>query len=253
MINSAPCRTARTAARITPALLALLAASTALADTTTTTFENGLEGWEGPQGFGGSSQIVPDGNPGNAYQTTFNDFGVTFSNTTNQAFLGDYTQYGSVTISIDVRVDTLNFFGLDVSRSWLLDLRNTEAAVGSDFPWFSTYFVFDTISQAANADWTTFSVTFNSNDADLPAGWGGYGAEDPVTFEPRLPAGETFASILSSVNEIAFTTLEPGFFFGFSDHTILIDNISITTTPIPAPAGMAVLTLGAITAGRRRR
>jgi len=209
---------------------AFATAFAAHAATTTTTFESGQEGWEGPQGIGGSSQIVPDGNPGNAYQTVFNNFGITFSNTTNPAFVGDYTQYESITISIDVRVDYLNFFGTDVSRSWLLDLRNQTAAQGSDYPWFSTFFVFDTISQAQNSNWTTFSVTFDPNSESLPTGWGGYGAEDPNTFEPILPPGQTFASILSDVTEIAFTTFEPGYFYGFSDHTILIDNITITTT-----------------------
>lgn len=224
-------RTLASAAKLFTLAAACATAHSASAATTTTTFESGQEGWEGPQGIGGSSQVVPDGNPGNAYQTVFNNFGITFSNTTNAAFIGDYTQHASVTISIDVRVDYLNFFGMDVSRSWLLDLRNANAAEGSDYPWFSTYFVFDTISQAANSEWTTFSVTFDPNSEALPAGWGGYGAEDPQTYEPILPPGQTFASILSNVTEIAFTTFEPGYFYGFTDHTILIDNVTITTTP----------------------
>ena len=34
--------------------------------------------------------------------------------------------------------------------------------------------------------------------------------------------------MLSGVDEMAFTTLQPGFFFGFTDHTVGIDNITIT-------------------------
>ncbi|MEM9373369.1 MAG: PEP-CTERM sorting domain-containing protein, partial [Planctomycetota bacterium] len=183
-------------------------------------------------------------------RTQFNNFGVTFANSTNQDFLGDYTSVDEVTISIDVQVEFLNFFGQDVSRPWLVELRDFDTAQGG-FPWTSAWFLFDNISQANNDGWSTYSVTFDPNAADLPAGWGGYGAEDPMTFEPILPAGVTFADVLSGVDEIAFTTLQPGFFFGFTDHTIGIDNITISR--VPAPSALALLGLCGAVGTRRRR
>lgn len=221
------------------------------ADTYTTDFESGADGWSGPTGIGGTSGIQSSGGNSGAYLgTEFNDFGVTFRNTTNSAFVQDLTQFSSVTISIDVKVDYLNFFGQDVSRPWLVELRDYDN--DSPYPWDSVWFKFTDISQAANSEWTTLSVTIDDTTASgLPAGWGGYGDEDPNTFEPILPSTRTFSDILASYDEMVFTTLQPGFFFSFTDHTIGLDNISITT--VPTPAGLALLAMGGIAGTRRKR
>jgi len=232
-----------------------LSAGTALAGVSTTTntdFSSGANGWSGPSGPGGATTIVPNGgNDGEYMRTVFNDFGITFRNNTNADYLGDYTTADSITISIDVQVEYMNFFGQDVSRPWLVELRDFDTAQGG-YPWTSAWFLFDNISQANNPGWTTYSVTFDPNSTDLPAGWGGYGAEDPNTFEPILPDGVTFADVLSGVDEMVFTTLQPGFFFGFTDHTVGIDNISITRT-VPAPSALALIGLGGLVGTRRRR
>ncbi|MCA9304834.1 MAG: hypothetical protein KC996_11990 [Phycisphaerales bacterium] len=229
------------------------AASASLAGITTVDFEDGLtHGWEGPQGFGGASFIDAthgvDGGAG--YRTQFNNFGIDFANNTNTAFLGDYTQYDSVTISVDVKVDQIGTF-LPVSRPFVLELRSFDLAQNG-YPWTSVWFEFAWISQSANSEFTTFSATIiNPLSTDLPAGWGGFGAEDPNTFEPILPDGVTFADVLADVDEIAFTTIEPGFFFSFDDYDVTLDNISITTTP--APSAMALLAIGGMVGTRRRR
>ena len=226
----------------------------ALAGTTTTNtdFSSGDNGWSGPSGPGGATTIQPNGGNDGAYmETVFNDFGVTFRNNSNADYLGDYTTAESITISMDVRVDYLNFFGQDVSRPWLVELRDVDSAVGG-YPYNSVWFLFDNISQANNSEWATYSVTFDPNAVDLPNGWGGTGAEDPDTFEPTLPEGVAFSDVLSGVDEIVFTTLQPGFFFSFTDHTIGIDNLSITRT-VPAPSALALVGLGGFVGTRRRR
>lgn len=194
------------------------------------TFSNGSEGWNGPNGndgAGGGTVIEQTGGNDGAYmRTVFNDFGITYANSTKPEYLGDYTDSFAVTISIDVRVEFLNFFGQDVSRPFLVDLIDFDTAQGG-FPWSSVWFKFDDISQAQHSDWTTFSVTFDPRVPGLPDGWHGSGAEDPNTFESILPDGVTFADVLSGVDMIRFTTFEYGFFFGFTDHTIGIDNIYI--------------------------
>lgn len=215
-------------------LLACIAisAGTAWADTTVVTFDNGqAEGWSGPAGIGGGTFFdVEDGTPAPSLRTVFNDFGITFRTTTNEAWIRDFTQYDSVTFSIDVLVRQIFFFSMDVSRPWLIELRDYDSAVDG-LPWASVWYKFDDISEATHGEWTTFSVTIdNPESADLPAGWGGYGAEDPVTFEPILPDGVTFAQILAGVDEVVFTTFEPGWFFGFTDHDVAIDTITVTTT-----------------------
>ncbi|MEQ9208162.1 MAG: hypothetical protein RLN78_12400 [Phycisphaerales bacterium] len=221
-------------------------------DTVTTDFSNGAEGWTGPFGPGGATQILSEGGNDGAYMNTvFNNFGITFKNSTNNAFLGDYTTAGEITLSMDIRVDYLNFFGQDVSRPWLVELRDFDGATNG-YPYNSVWFLFDNISQAENSEWSTYSVTFDPNAIDIPSGWAGYGAEDPNTFEPTLPDGVSFADVLSGVDEIAFTTFQPGFFFGFADHTIGIDNLSITRT-VPTPSALALLGLSGMVGTRRRR
>jgi hypothetical protein len=92
----------------------------------------------------------------------------------------------------------------------------------------------------------------NPSSATLPAGWGGYGAEDPVTFEPELPADRTFASVLASVDEIRFTTYVPGYFYGFTNFDLRFDNITVAPGPVPEPTTLAGLA-GLMTLARRRR
>ncbi len=224
---------------LSAAMLALMCSTLLADDTTTVTFSDGSQGWSGPNGndgFGGGTTIEPTGgNPGPYMHTVFNDFGVSYVNSTNNAFLGDYTTSSSITITLDIRVENLSFFGGDVSRPWLVELRDFDTAQGG-YPWTSVWFLFDNISQANNDQWTNYSTgSFDPSAIELPAGWGGTGAEDPKTFEPMLPADVSFADVLSGVDVIVFTTLQPGHFFGFTDHTIGIDNISITRSTSICP------------------
>lgn len=210
--------------------------------TTVTDFESGTAGWTGPAGIGGATFIEPNGGNGGTagLRTIFNDFGIAFTNDSNALFLGDLTQYASVTISIDVLVEGIQFFGAPVSRPWLLELRDFDTVQGN-YPWTSVWFLFDNISSNNNSQWTTYSVTIaDPTTTTLPAGWRGYGDEDPVTIEPILPAGVTFADVLSGVDVMAFSTLQPGFFFGFTDFDVIIDNVTISTTVTPVASGEVV-------------
>ncbi|MCG8404637.1 MAG: PEP-CTERM sorting domain-containing protein [Phycisphaerales bacterium] len=203
-----------------------------------TTFENGPEGWQGPQGSGGITVIDPTGgNPDANFHTTFNNFGITFFNNTNTDFVMDYTQFTEVSLAVDVKVNQIGTF-FPVSRPWLVELRDYDN-VSTTAPWVSVWYKFTDISAAAHPDWTTFSVTIDDPlSTSLPAGWGGFGDEDPNTFEPILPADRTFTDVLAGIDEIAFTTLEPGFFFSFDDYDVQLDNISIQAVPEPASIGL---------------
>ncbi len=221
---------------MTSALSVSISTAALAGTTTTTTFDGGNDGWSGPAGPGGTTIIEPaGGNPGAHMRTQFNDFGITFRNNSNTNFVQDLSGYDSVTISIDTKVELVNFFGQDVSRPWFVEFRDFDN--NSPFPWDSVWFKFTDISAAEHGDWTRFSVTFDPRGTDLPGGWGGYGDEDPNTFEPILPAGRNFTDLLSTYDEIAFSTLEPGFFFGFTDFDVRIDNISITV-PEPSTFGL---------------
>lgn len=220
-------------ARLLAASIAATAAVGASADTVVVTFSNGTEGWSGPQGPGGGTSIDRNGgHPGANLRTIFNNFGISFVNSASPAFTGDFTTATEITLSIDVKVQQIAFFGQPVSRPWLVELRDFDGATGG-YPWNSVWFLFGPISATTHGSWSTFSVTFDPRAATLPPGWGGTGAEDPVTFEPTLPPGVTFAEVLAGVDAVAFTTLQPGMFFGFTDFDLRLDNISITRTVGP--------------------
>jgi hypothetical protein len=226
--------TLRAVRTIAAALGLLGVACAAQAQTTTVTFDAGAEGWVGPAGPGGSTGIVTTGgNPGANMRTVFNNFGISFVNSTNPAFRGDFTTADSVTISIDVRVENISFFGSPVSRPWVLELRDTTNPPPG-YGWKSVWFLFGPISQAKSGTWRNFSVTFDPNATALPAGWGGYGAETPNA-EPILPPGTNFRDVLAGVDAMAFTTLQPGFVFGFTDFTVRLDNIRVTRTVAAVP------------------
>ncbi len=234
--------------------LSLLIGNPARADALVT-FDSGTEGWIGPQGPGGSTVVDPlGGNPGGNLHTIFSNFGITFRNSANAEFIGDYTQTGTVELSIDVKVQDVSFFGSPVSRPWLVELRDLDNPEPG-FPWTSVWFKFADISLAQHGQWTTFTVLIDDTSAvDLPPGWGGTGAETPQA-EPILPPNRTFTDVLAGIDEIAFTTFEPGFFFGETQFDLRLDNIAITrggpAEPVPALSawGMIVLALLAMATG----
>ena len=211
------------------ALLAALGGTPAVAAefTVVTTFSSGAEGWVGPTGIGGATTLeATGGNPDHNLRTVFSDFGITFSNGPSTPFILDLTGHDAVAIAIDLRVEQIDFFGSPVSRPWLVELRDTTDAEPG-YPWTSVWFKFDDVAAATHGSWTTFTVFVNDPDAtELPAGWGGYGAEDELG-NPQLPEDRTFASVLAGYDEIAFTTFEPGFLFGETAHTVRIDNVTL--------------------------
>ena len=218
----------------------------------TTTFDSGTEGWS----VSGRDDIsATGGNPGANMDVDLIDvFGADIRNTTNGEFLGDYNRFGgSVELSVDVKVNSIysQFFPGELPRDMVVELRDLDNP-NDGYPYTSVWFNLGTLDASVDNGWVTYSVVIDDTAAtDLPAGWGGYGDEDPNTFEPILPAGRTFASVLESVDELHFTTFVPGFFFGFTNFDIQVDNISIKS--VPAPASVALVGLGGLVATRRRR
>ena len=217
----------------------------------TTTFDNGTEGWS----ISGRTDINPfGGNPGaNLHGQLIDVFGADIRNNTNQAFLGDLTRYGpQIELSIDIQVNSITFFGSEVPRDLVVELRDYDN--DNNLPWTSVYYHLGTLqadSSRGVSGWQTYSVIIEDPFAlDLPDGWGGTGDETPLG-EPILPADRTFTSVLQSVDELAFTTFVPGFFFGFTNFDIQVDNITVRA--VPAPSALAVIGLAGIAGTRRRR
>ena len=203
----------------TVASTGFLFAAAASAQTTVVTFDNGGEGWDG----NGSIEET-GGNPGANAHFFIENFGIEYRTDSNPAFIGDLTPDSSVTVGIDALVNSIAFDGTEVSRNLIVEFRSHALAVDG-YPYTSVWYNLGVLQ--AGTEWGAFSVTFTPDSVVLPAGWGGYGAEDPKTFEPILPEGITFADVMASVDELAFTTYEPGWFYGFTIFDVRIDNLRI--------------------------
>ncbi len=231
-------------------LIAPLAA--AAPGTATVDFANGTAGWEGLPHHGqtGSWIETPLDSSSSYFRTVNPDtFFLNWSTTTNQAFLGDYTQSGTVTLGIDVLASTITFEGREVPRQMVVQLIDYDNPAG-DAPYTSVWYDLGTIQ--AGTGWQHLSVTIgDTSSTTLPAGWGGDGAT--VGDGPGLPDGRTFADVLASVDEVRFTTAVPGYLYGYTYYDVSVDNISIAAVPEPSTYAMLLGGLGLMGAVARRR
>lgn len=197
----------------------LMMAGAASAQTAVVTFDNGGEGWDG------NGSIENDGgNPGANVHFFIENFGIELRTDSNPDFTGDFTANSAVTVGMDARVDSITFEGGEVSRNLIVEFRS-HALAQDGYPYTSVWYNLGVLQ--ADPNWNSYSVSFVPNSETLPDGWGGYGAEDPKTFEPRLPDGVTFADVMAAADELAFTTYEPGYFYGFTVFDVRFDNLRI--------------------------
>lgn len=235
--------------RIAGLLAALvLTVGGASAQTTVVDFSHGTEGW-GTRVNSWIDDTVGNGAP--AYRTQMVDtFGLTWSNTENQAFVGAFQPNRSVSIGLDIEALSIQYLGGEVSRNLVVELRDYDNTSGG-YPYTSVWFNLGRISAADGLQ--HLSVTIDNTSAlALPAGWGGYGAEDQFG-SPVLPEGRTFANVLAGVDEFVFTTYVPGYFYGFTDYDVVVDNISITAVPEPSVLALHAAGLALIVGLVRRR
>lgn len=193
-------------------------------------FDAGAQGWS----INGLSTITATGgNPAHRifWNNPVDTFGIEARTSTNPAFIGDYTKKGAVHLSIDFKVDFIQFFGTPVGRDLVVILFDDHAYNGA--PPASVWKHIGFLPGTA-MPWTNFSADVTEvMSSALPAGWNGAGDEDPNTFEPILPAGRTWTNVLQGVDRIQFTTFVPGYFYGFTNFKLSIDNVSIE--PIESP------------------
>ncbi|MEM8872913.1 MAG: PEP-CTERM sorting domain-containing protein [Planctomycetota bacterium] len=205
-----------------------------------TTFDDGTDGWSVS---GRNNVSLTGGNPGANLDVEVNDvFGATIRN--DDGLLPDFS--GPLTLTVDINVDSIDFFGTPVARDLVVDIRDF-----SDEGFASVFYNLGLL-QAAGQGWQTYAITIDDPTAtELPRGWAGAGAEDPDTFEPLLPEGRTFADVLAGADEVVFTTFVPGFLYGFTNFDLQVDNVGFVA--IPEPTSLSLLALGGLALRRRRR
>ncbi|MFL6707481.1 MAG: PEP-CTERM sorting domain-containing protein [Massilia sp.] len=209
-------------------LLLSLASAAALAGpaTTSVSFSDGTQGWTGlGDGIGGSWISGTPGKHGAAYYTNVASvFGLNWVNNSNTSFLGDYGSVRSVTIEVDVNVKSITYDGSEVGREMFIELRDYSNPYNG-MPYTAVWYKLGPLNKKGN--WQHYSVTIlDTRAAAMPSGWGGLGSGGA-----SLPPGRTFANVLASVQEVAFTTFAPEYAYGYTDFDVAVDNISIRTTP----------------------
>lgn len=213
----------------------LLAFATFFLATNAAAATNTVVGFDGgdPMGFTGNAFFeATGGNPGGAARHDgiffFNDLRTGApGEPANPGFLGDYSSFDTITFSVDVKTNLLtDFIGNPIVRSIGIALKDRDI-MGPDGP-SGVFFEVGLLGVDFTPDWTTLSVTIDDPaSTTLPPGWIGFGDTDPNTFEPILPAGATFASVLASVDEFDVTGNVPGFFYTDAIFDVQIDNISV--------------------------
>ena len=213
----------------------LLAFATFAFATTATAATNTVVGFDGgdPGGFTGNAYFqATGGNPGGAARHDgiffFNDLRTGApGEPANPDFLGDYSSFGSITFSVDVKTNRLDdWIGNPIVRSIGIALKDRDI-MGGDGP-SGVFFEIGLLGVNFTPEWTTLSVTIDDpTSTTLPPGWIGFGDTDPVTYEPVLPAGATFASVLASVDEFDVTGAVPGYFYTDAFFDVQIDNITV--------------------------
>ena len=192
-------------------------------------FESGAGGW---LVNGQPTLVASGGNPGGYLGLPLGDFwGVTLRcEEVGHAVTGDLTRHGGpLTFSFDVNIFQLNnFFGspIDPGLFPLVIEFVDYPAPGSPDPMVSVYHVGPGLPPAGTWGAFVYEVPDPTQTA-LPPGWGGTGAEDPITFEPILPPNRTYRSVMENVDEVRMTTMVPGFFYISNFWEAGFDNLKV--------------------------
>ena len=231
------------------AILLLAGTVSVQADSFTETFSGGSNqgGWL----FNGTGSILPNGGNPDAWLSAVDvdTFGPMLASnpSVSSPFTGNYVERGITSIGFDGMSNSdFNTAG-DPAFSITLRLRDSQGTPfdQSDDLW--VYIVGDELIPQPADGWKPFDFEIPSDFVGtLPTGWvGGEG------FDVGLPAGVTFADVISNVDQVEFLWLDPDFFAIFQQWDVGADNIRITA--IPEPGGFAILAgLAAYVAMRRR-
>jgi hypothetical protein len=186
---------------------------------------------DGPGSFEGNCEYsATGGNPGGHMYVPYLDFwGLTLRTSAANALTGNLARHGgALRLSVDIQVLQLNNWFGDP-----MDPNNFPVVfqfVDATDPIVSVYFTGPGMPGTSQG-WTGFTCEIpDPTSATLPPGWGGTGDEDPVTFEPILPAGRTYASVMQNVGEVRITTMQPGYFYVSSFWEAGWDNVRLELT-----------------------
>jgi hypothetical protein len=197
-------------------------------------FDNGNNsGW---QCTGGSVVNPFGGNPGGFLHVPYSDWYWMdlWTDQVGNPATGDLTRHGGpLEFSVDIQVFQLNNWWFDPMDPAWFPLVIQFVDDSGQYP-VSVYYEGPGMPHQT-AGWVRY--TFEVPDptmTTLPPGWGGSGDEDPVTYEPILPPGRTYRSVMENVSYARITTEVPGYFYAPSWWEVGYDNLRISIVG-PAP------------------
>jgi len=213
----------------TAALAACLATpASAAVPGATETWDGGLAGWSGGV-FNTAAHVATGGNPGGHVQLTQNAAVIPLSNlviTQGNTYLGNYDGIGSIAVDLNLLAEASVVNGVPGPTTAALRFRRNSSENGWRYDVGALSPLWQSYTAPLNPEWTDQQAAAN--------GW----TQDPT----NAPA---FADLFDSVGfaEVRLTTGGPGTRVG-------VDNFALV---VPEPASVAVIVLGGLALGGRRR
>ena len=142
-------------------------------------------------------------------------------------------------ISVDINVNSYDLHGwmgpspVEKYRKLVVEIRDldnpyVDPETGYSWPWTAVSYTIDALP-GRDEGWKTFAVdVVDPKATEMPEGWMGFGGPEDEYYMPQLPPDRTFADVIAGADQIAFTTLEPGWVYWlFFTHDLDIDNIRV--------------------------
>jgi hypothetical protein len=214
--------------RVFPAALLTLslAASPALADTFTETFDGGSNtgGWH----FGGPGETIETtgGNPG-AYlhSPALDTFAPQPRTTGDSLFTGDFRARNVSAIGIDLVTLAVDFSA--AGRPLTLMLVSDQGTPADPDDDWAAYLMGAVNVPEPGDGWRSFTFAVPSQDTSLPAGW------QTIGFGPNSPPTPDWNTVITDVDALQFFYGDPTNFFIFQVWNVGLDNVTETADVVP--------------------
>lgn len=191
-------------------------------------------------------QVEPDGGHPGAYLHGQVSTAVPtwyIDQSTGNPYTGDYSAEGIRSLSFDMRISG----GVQVpDRSMTLHLFTT-LGTGDLSLGLEAWYVGTDISTYDNS-WNTYAYPLDAGSATIPDGW--------TIFEGDGTPGTDadWHTLVTHIENVTFELGQPGFAYpNLGVWDLGLDNVRLSTLPVPAPAGAASCVVLVVRSLRRRR
>lgn len=134
-------------------------------------------------------------------------------------------------------------------RNFSLLLRDTKGTASNPDDDDYAYYVGPLVPQVGQG-WVSYDFPVPSQSTEsVPAGWTGGWAGDAEHFRP----GVDWNDVITHADSVEFWWLNPAFFAIFQQWDVGVDNVRVTSSPVPEPGTLAAMSAAGALLLRRRR